>query len=104
MSNLRPAERISAELGQLRRLLRVDRICLVVRDYWMSANKEKLGGKDYFMTAFRAVLLLEDCSDVTAYLLQLGVLQCKGLLGQLRRRIADLYFLECVAWLFYHVY
>ena len=39
------------ELGQLRRLLRVDRFCLVVRDYVESGKKEEMSGVDWFMVA-----------------------------------------------------
>lgn len=98
-----PAERMSLELGQFRRLLRVDRLCLVGRDTLACLKKDRLMKKDYLMTIFRGVLVTLDCSDVLAYLIQLKVV--KGgqiLLQRLRRRVADLYFLECICWLFYY--
>jgi len=87
----------------LRRLLRVDRLCMVTRDYCGLLRKERLGGLDYFMIVFRAVILMEDCTDVRAYLLQMGVIRSEGLPG-MRRRVADLYFLECIGWLIYYSY
>jgi hypothetical protein len=102
---LRTVERIAGELGQLRRLLRVDRLCMVIRDYFGSMRKERLSGLDYFMLLFRALLLFEDCSDALAFLVQLGVLRGgPGRLALLRRRVADLYFVECLGWLLYHSY
>lgn len=81
------------EIGQLRRLLRVDRFCLVVRDYVESVKKEEMNGFDWFMVAFRALLLLEDCSDMLAYLIQIGVIGGRKGLPLLRQRVADCYFL-----------
>lgn len=87
------------EIGQLRRLLRVDRFCLVIRDYVDAVKKEEMTGVDWFMVAFRALLVLEDCSDMLAYLIQMGVIRGRrGLLG-LRQSVADCYFLECIGWL-----
>lgn len=87
------------ELGQLRRLLRVDRFCLVVRDYVALGKKEEMSGVDWFMVAFRVLLLLEDCSDMLAYLIQMGVIGGRKGLPKLRQRVADCYFLECICWL-----
>lgn len=97
--NLKVAERLGLEIGQLRRLLRVDRFCLVVRDYVESVRKEEMSGVDWFMVGFRALLLLEDCSDMLAYLIQMGVINGRKGLGLLRQRVADCYFLECIGWL-----
>ena len=95
---------MSAEIGQLRRLLRVDRFCLVLRDYAEAVKKEEMGGLDWFMVGFRALLVLEDCSDMLAYLIQMGALRGRKGLPVLRQRVADCYFLECVGWLGLYCY
>lgn len=76
---------------------------MVTRDYCGLLRKERLGGLDYFMIVFRAVILMEDCTDVKAYLIQMGVIRSDGL-PEMRRRVADLYFLECIGWLIYYSY
>lgn len=77
---------------------------MVIRDYWGCVIKERLSGLDYFMIVFRAVIVMEDCSDALAYLIQLKLVNWEGALGELRKRIADLYFFECIGWLLYYSY
>lgn len=48
------------------------------------------------------MILMEDFSDLRAYLIQLKILKGDHLLGDLRKKVALFYFLECLGWFIYH--
>lgn len=77
----------------MRRLLRIDRLVLIVKDYLHYAKRKKLSNFDYFLVVFKAMLFLEDFTDMKAFLIQLGLLNGSDAVPNLRRKIANLYFL-----------
>lgn len=79
-------------MGQLRRLLRLDRLCLIFKEYVGYLKKKRLSTFDRFMIVFRTMLLCEDIHDVIAFLIQLRVLKGEGRIQQLRKTVADFYF------------
>lgn len=95
---------MSAEVGQLRRLLRCDRLLMIIREYVNLSKKGKLSKLDKFMAIFKAMILLGDLSDLLAFLVQLGVSAQSRLLPSLKKNVANIYFLECLGWLCYHIY
>jgi hypothetical protein len=54
------------------------------------------------MIMFKIMLLFQDLTDISAYLIQLKVIKADHLLADLRTRIGNLYFAECIGWLLYH--
>ena len=48
------------------------------------------------------MILLEDVTDLSAFLIQLKVLRGDKHLGELRKKVAIFYFLECLGWLIYY--
>ena len=104
IANLKPVEKVSAEIGQLRRLLRCDRVLMIVKEYVSMSKKGRLSKIDKFMLLFKAMILFSDLNDLLAFLVQLRVSSKSHLLPTLRKNVANIYFLECVGWLCYHVY
>ena len=52
---------------------------------------------------FKAMIFIEDLTDLFSFLVQLSVLKKDKLLPNLRRNVANLYFLECMGWLAFHL-
>lgn len=50
------------------------------------------------------MIFVEDTTDVRGFLLQFRVTKDQPVLLQLRKRIANLYFFECVGWLINYVH
>lgn len=67
-------DRLAAELGQLRRLLRVDRILLVFKDLVGYAKKRKLSRFDTFFIPFKLMILIEDFTDMRLFMNQLAII------------------------------
>ena len=53
------------------------------------------------MILFKIMILLEDATDLSAFLIQMKILRGDHLLGEMRKKVAVLYFLECLGWLIY---
>ena len=88
----------------MRRLLRVDRFFLILRDYIGYIKKRKLNKIDWFLFILKGTLLIADFNDARAYLIQLNILSNKELLPILRQRVSNFYFYECIGWLLYYSY
>lgn len=54
------------------------------------------------MMIFKIMILLEDLTDLRAFLIQLKLVEGERLLGELRKKVALFYFLECLGWFIYH--
>lgn len=102
--NLKPVEKLSAEVGQLRRLLRCDRLLMIIREFISMGKKGRLSKMDKFMILFKAMILFGDLNDLLAFMVQLRVSSKSHLLPALKKNVANIYFLECLGWLCYHVY
>lgn len=102
--NLKGLEKFGSEIGQLRRLLRCDRLLMILREYTAFYKKERLSKVDKFMVLFKAMILFGDANDILAYLLHLRVLKNEKIIPSLKRNVANIYFLECIGWLIYHSY
>lgn len=72
---------------------------LIFKDYSNYYRRKKLSKFDYFLLVFKAMLFFEDSTDMKAFLIQLGVLKGSALVPAIKRRIANMYFLECLGWL-----
>lgn len=104
VTDLKPVEKLSGEVGQLRRLLRCDRLLMIVKEFINMGRKGRLSKMDKFMVAFKAMILFGDLNDLLAFLVQLRVSSKSQLLPALKKNVANIYFLECLGWLCYHVY
>lgn len=102
-SNIASLDKFSAEIMQIRRLLRIDRVTLLVKEYAAFFKKKDLSRTDKFMIIFKTMILLQDLTDLYSFMIQLKVIKKDHLLVTLRRRLANLYFLECIGWLIYHL-
>lgn len=56
------------------------------------------------MMMFKIIILFGDLNDILAYLIQLNVVERRESLVRLRTNVANIYFLECLGWLIYHLY
>jgi hypothetical protein len=99
---LKACEKLGGEIGQVRRLLRVDRVLMLLKEFAAFSKKKHSSLSDKMMIIFKIMILLEDVTDLAAFLIQLKMLRGEHLLGELRKRVALLYFLECVGWFIYH--
>lgn len=102
-SKIPASDKISGEIGQVRRLLRIDRSMMVIKWFTGCCRKEQINVTDKCMMIFKFMMLVEDLSDLLSYLIQLKVIQKDHLLVRLRKTVANLYFLECMGWLIYHL-
>lgn len=96
-------DRLSAELGQLRRLLRVDRIFLIFKDLVGYAKKRKLSRFDTFFIPFKLMILVEDFTDLRLFMSQLTVIPSSVSISILRSKVSNLYFFECLGWLINYI-
>ena len=96
-------DKLAGQIGQLRRLLRLNRLGSNIRDYVNFPSKKNKTARDFFDFSFKAVMLCSDALDTIAYLMQLEVLKPRNM-DLLRKYVANLYFLECLIWSFLHLY
>lgn len=102
-SKIPSLDKLSGEVGQLRRILRVDRLVMLIKELIGFYKKKQLRNADQFMMIFKVMILLEDLSDLSCFLIQLKVIKKEHFLTNLRRNVANMYFLECVGWVIYHI-
>jgi hypothetical protein len=57
-----------------------------------------------FLLAFKTMILVEDTTDMQAFFMQFRAKKNLYRLQQLRKRISNLYFFECVGWLINYVH
>jgi hypothetical protein len=72
---MKSIEQLASEIGQLRRLLRIDRLLLILRDYHGYLEKQTITFGDYYLLFFKALLVFEDMHDLTAFLIQLKIIK-----------------------------
>lgn len=72
---------------------------LIFKDYANYLKRKKLNRFDYFLLIFKAMIFFEDLTDMKVFLIQLGVLEGGPTVPALRKKIANIYFFECLGWL-----
>jgi hypothetical protein len=92
------------EIGQLRRLLRVDRFFFILKDVMSYRDKPRLKATDCTMLLFKFMIIYEDICDLRAYLMQLRIIRNASLMPALRTIVTDIYFFECVCWLIFYLH
>jgi len=78
---------------QIRRLLRIDRVTLLVKEYATFFKMNERSKTDKFMIIFKTMILIQDLTDLYSFLIQLKVIKKDHLLLTLHRRLANLNFL-----------
>ena len=58
----------------MRRLLRVDRVLMMIKEFSAFAKKKHSSFADKLLMIFKIMLLAEDFTDLTAYLMQMKVM------------------------------
>ena len=96
-------DKLAGQIGQLRRLLRLNRLGTNIKDYVNFPMKKNKTLRDYFDLSFKAIMLCSDSLDTIAYLMQLQVIKARNM-DSLRKYVANLYFLECLIWACLHLY
>jgi len=95
-------DKLSGEIGQIRRLLRIDRLTMLAKEFTGFFKKKELTTSDKFMIILKAMILIQDLTDLYSFMIQLKVLRKENILADLRKSLANLYFFECLGWLIYH--
>ena len=75
---------------------------MLIKELVTFSRKKKTSFSDKCMIIFKIMIFFEDVTDLRSFLIQLKVLRGQTLLGDLRKRVAVLYFFECVGWFIYH--
>lgn len=75
---------------------------MLLKEFSAFSQKKHASLSDKMMIIFKIMILLEDFTDLRAFLIQLKILRGEKLLGDLRKKVALLYFIECVGWFIYH--
>lgn len=76
---------------------------MVLKDYVGFAKKANKKMRDFFDVFFKTVMLTCDINDMLAYLMQLRVIEERGL-ATLKKNVANIYFCECILWCCVHIY
>jgi len=95
-------DKLSGEIGQIRRLLRIDRLTMLAKEFLGFFKKKEMTTSDRCMIIFKAMIFIQDLTDLYSYMIQLKVIRKEKLLADLRKALANLYFFECLGWLVYH--
>lgn len=77
---------------------------MITKEYLGFFKKGKITKMEKILSVFKLMLVFGDINDILAFFIQLRVIKKDGLLGSLRKNVADVYFLECLGWLLYHIY
>jgi hypothetical protein len=102
--NLKSLEKVGAEIGQLRRLLRFDRVLMIVKEHVGFYQKGRMTKIERIMVLFKIMIVFGDISDILSFFLQLKVISKEGMAEKLKKNVGNIYFLECLGWLIYHVF
>jgi hypothetical protein len=102
-SKVSSLDKLSAEIMQIRRLLRVDRLTTLVKEFTSYLKNKDLKTSDKFMIMFKVMIMIQDITDLYSLFIQLKVIKKEHLLVSLRKRLANLYFMECIGWLMFHL-
>jgi hypothetical protein len=77
---------------------------MILKELVTFHKKAKVAKVDRCMMMFKIMILFGDLNDMLAYLIQLNVVEKRESLSKLRTNVANIYFLECLGWLIYHLY
>jgi hypothetical protein len=77
---------------------------MIVKEYIGFARKGRLTKMDKFMLFFKLMIIFGDFNDIISFFMQVKILSNDQLLRKLRTNVANIYFLECLGWLSYHLY
>ncbi len=84
-------DKLTAQITQLRRLLRVNRVLILMKDFISYIHKKQKNRRDIFEIFFKSVMLFCDINDILLYLMQLNIIQERGI-NTLKKNIANFYF------------
>lgn len=68
-------DKLAGQVTQLRRLLRINRMLMLVKDFKSLMTKTNKTKRDLFEFFFKSVMLFCDINDMLLYLMQLNVIQ-----------------------------
>ena len=74
---------------------------MLLKEFACFSKKKQSTTTEKLLIIFKIMILLEDVTDLSAFLIQMKVLKGDHLLGEIRKKVAVLYFLECIGWLIY---
>lgn len=77
---------------------------MIIKELVTFHKKVRVSKVDRCMIIFKIMILFGDLNDMLAYLIQLNVFEKRESLAKLRKNVANIYFLECLGWLIYHLY
>jgi hypothetical protein len=77
---------------------------MIVKDYYHYYKKKRLTKFEMFLLAFKMMIFVEDITDMQCFLMQFRRNKGQYRMAQMRRRIANLYFFECMGWLINYIY
>jgi hypothetical protein len=77
---------------------------MILKEFSLFSKKGNPTMVEKYMILFKTMILLGDLNDITAYLIQLNIISNKPILASLKKNVANIYFLECLGWLIYHIY
>ena len=89
--NLKKLNPLLKELGQLRRLLRINRLGFSYKELASLWLKEKWSRRNLFDIFFKLLMTFTDINDLLAYLMQLKLIP-EVKLATLRKNTMDFYF------------
>jgi len=75
---------------------------MLLKEFAAFSQKKQSSTSEKILILFKIMILLEDVTDLSAFLIQMKVLRGDHLLGEMRKKVAVLYFLECLGWLIYY--
>lgn len=84
--------------------MRYDRVLMVVKEHIGYIKKGRMTKIEKIMVFFKMMIIFGDFNDILAFFVQLKVVSNDKLLPKLRKNVANIYFLECLGWLIYHLY
>lgn len=84
-------DKLTTQITQLRRLLRINRVLILMKDFISHIHKTKKNRRDIFEIFFKSVMLFCDINDILLYLMQLNIIRERGI-NTLKKNIANFYF------------
>lgn len=96
-------DKLTTQITQLRRLLRINRVLILMKDFISYIHKTKKNRRDIFEIFFKSVMLFCDINDILLYLMQLNIIRERGI-NTLKKNIANFYFFQCCLWVIQQIY
>lgn len=84
-------DKLAGQIGNLRRLLRLNRLGAILKDWIKFAMKKKHTSREIFDCCFKVIMFLCDTADTLLYLMQHKVITERNTQG-LRKIVMDFYF------------